>query len=150
MRVFLRDVTVRSYELDAFGHVNHAVYLNYLEPARFDSLEAGGFAPAELAKNGWAIHVVRVEADYLKPVFRGQVLRIRTQVERFRNTSMTISQEIRRVADGPGADPALRARVTTVWIGERGRPICIPDQARRALTGTLPDETEANAGELDG
>ncbi|AAK79973.1 esterase [Clostridium acetobutylicum EA 2018] len=27
---------VRGYELDSFGHVNNAVYLNYLEAARWD------------------------------------------------------------------------------------------------------------------
>lgn len=135
MREFFREVTVRSYELDAFGHVNHAVYLNYLELARFDALEEGGFPPSTLAEHGWAIHVVRIEADYLKPCVQGQLLRIRTQMERFRNTSMTLTQEIRRVTDGPDASPAVRARVTTVWMGENGRPVRIPESARKALGG---------------
>ena len=138
MREFLREVTVRSYELDAFGHVNHAVYLNYLEIARFDALEEGGFPPSALAENGWAIHVVRVEVDYMKPCFQGQVLRIKTRVERFRKTSMIIAQQIYRVADGPEAEPAVRARVTTVWIGEGERPVRIPDWARTALSGGSP------------
>lgn len=135
MKEFVCEVTARSYELDAFGHVNHAVYLNYLELARFDSLQAGGLSPAALARGGWAIHVVRVEADYLKPVFQGQVLRIRTRVEAFRKTSMIIAQTIHRVDDGPDSGPALRARVTTVWIGEGGRPVRIPPAARSALGG---------------
>lgn len=29
------DFTVRGYELDSFGHVNNAVYVNYLEEARW-------------------------------------------------------------------------------------------------------------------
>ncbi len=135
MKEFVRDVTVRSYELDAFGHVNHAVYLNYLELARFVSLEAGGFPPSALAEGGWAIHVVRIEADYLKPAFQGQVLRIRTRVEQFRKTSMIIGQTIHRLDDDPESGPVLRARVTTVWIGEGGRPVRIPASARRALEG---------------
>jgi YbgC/YbaW family acyl-CoA thioester hydrolase len=135
MSEFIREVTVRSYELDAFGHVNHAVYLNYLEVARFDALEQGGFPPSALAENEWAIHVVRVEVDYLKPCFQGQVLRITTRVEQFRRTSMILAQQIHRVADGEEAEPAVRARVTTVWIGEGGRPVRIPDWARAALGG---------------
>ncbi len=131
----MRDVTVRSYELDAFGHVNHAVYLNYLELARFDALEEGGLPPSALTENGWGIHVVRVEVDYLKPCLQGQLLRIRTRTERFRNTSLTIAQEICRAIDGPDAEPAVRARVTAVWIGESGRPVLIPDSARKALEG---------------
>ncbi len=131
----MREVTVRSYELDSFGHVNHAVYLNYLELARFDALEEGGFPPSALAEHGWGIHVARVEVDYLKPCFQGQVLRIKTAVERFRNTSIIIVQEIHRVSDGHDADPALRARVVLVWIGENGRPVRTPDSARQALGG---------------
>ena len=135
MKEFVRDVTVRSYELDALGHVNHAVYLNYLELARYDALEAGGFPPSALAREGWAIHVIRVEVEYLQPSFQGQVLRIRTRVEEFRRSSMVVGQTIHRLDDGPCAEPALRARVTTVWIGPKGRPVRIPTAARRALGG---------------
>lgn len=31
-------VTVRGYELDSFGHVNNAVYLNYVEQAQWEML----------------------------------------------------------------------------------------------------------------
>ena len=33
------SVTVRGYELDSYGHVNHAVYLNYLEQSRWEILK---------------------------------------------------------------------------------------------------------------
>ena len=135
MKEFICDVTVRSYELDALGHVNHAVYLNYLELARYDALETGGLSPPVLAREGWAIHVVRIEVDYLRPSFQGQALRIRTHVEAFRRSSMVIAQTIHRRDDGPAPDAALRARVTTVWIGTKGRPMRIPGVARRALGG---------------
>ena len=32
-------IEVRTSELDSFGHVNHAVYLNYFEHARFEALK---------------------------------------------------------------------------------------------------------------
>jgi len=32
------DLTVRGYELDSYGHVNNAVYLNYFEHGRWDLL----------------------------------------------------------------------------------------------------------------
>ena len=31
-------LTVRGNELDSFGHVNNAIYLNYLEQARWEIL----------------------------------------------------------------------------------------------------------------
>jgi YbgC/YbaW family acyl-CoA thioester hydrolase len=37
--MFEFKVEVRGYELDSFGHVNNAVYLNYFEQARWDILK---------------------------------------------------------------------------------------------------------------
>ena len=38
MKVFTVKFNVRSYECDSYGHVNNAVYLNYLEFARMSAL----------------------------------------------------------------------------------------------------------------
>jgi acyl-CoA thioester hydrolase len=40
--IFEYCVTVRGYELDSFGHVNNAVYLNYLEQARWEVFRDSG------------------------------------------------------------------------------------------------------------
>ena len=63
MRQFTTEIAVRSYELDSFGHVNHAIYLNYFEQARFDALESGGFPLREIYARGWGVHVVGVEGS---------------------------------------------------------------------------------------
>lgn len=133
MRTFETTLRVRSYELDALGHVNHAVYLNYLEQARYDAMEAGGFPHTAVLGRGWGIFVVRIEADYRKQCFQGDRLRIRTRVEAFRKVTMILRHEILREEEGPAAEPALVARVTLVWIGADGRPMRIPPEARRAL-----------------
>ncbi len=121
--------------MDSFGHVNHATYLSYFEQARWDALEEGGFTSDDLRSQGWGIHIVRVEIDYLKPCHQGQILRIHTRTERLRNSSMTMKQEAFRTVDGTGAGAAVRASVTLVWIGTDGRPMRIPEAARRALGG---------------
>lgn len=135
MKNFVCEIRVRGYEIDQFGHVNHATYLNYLEQARWDALEEGGFSHDDLRSRGWGIHIVRVELEYLKPCLQGEVLRIETRMEEFRNTSMTIAQEVFRTSDGEGASPALRGKVVAVWIGEAGRPMRIPEAGRTALGG---------------
>jgi len=140
MSGFETEFRVRSYELDSLGHVNHAVYLNYLEQARYDALTAGGLTPEVIRERGWGVYVVRVEVDYHRECFHEQLLRVTTVVEEFRKASMIIRQDIRRVDDGPMADPAVTARVVLVWIGEGGRPIRVPDEARQALA---PDGPEA-------
>lgn len=35
-------IQVRGYELDSYGHVNNAVYLNYLEQSRWDIIHETG------------------------------------------------------------------------------------------------------------
>jgi len=42
MTGFRIPITVRSYELDALGHVNHAVYHQYAEVARMTGFAAAG------------------------------------------------------------------------------------------------------------
>jgi acyl-CoA thioester hydrolase len=53
-----KELEIRWRDLDAYGHVNHAVYLTYLEEARDEWLEG--------AVGGAALHyvVARVEIDY--------------------------------------------------------------------------------------
>lgn len=123
---------VRSYELDSFGHVNHSVHLNWFEQARFETIEAAGFAPATLAERGWGIHVVRVEVDYRREARLGEEMRITTTVERVRNSSMTLVQ----VAHcEPGGEVVAEARVVLVWIGPGRAPMRIPEEVRARLAG---------------
>lgn len=131
MRHFETRLDIRSYELDAFGHVNHAVYLNYFEQARFEALEQGDFSLASLGKKGWGIHVVRVEVDYRRELRLGDGILIRTWVEEWRKTSMLIGQDARHAESG---DLVAEAKVTAVWIGPDRRPMRIPPEARQALS----------------
>jgi len=126
--------------LDSFGHVNHAVHLNYFEQARFEALARCGFPYDELAKRGWAIHVVRIEVDYLSEILLGDRLRIRTWIEGFRRTSMVMLQEARRDPRAGEADstPVARARVVAVWIGENDRLIRVPAEVREGLGDLEP------------
>jgi thioesterase-3 len=117
---------VRSYELDALGHANHAVYLNWFEQARYDALESAGLSPNELLRRGWGIHVVRIEVDYRAECRLGDPVEVHTVVESVRNSSMTIVQKLYRQTDVLASD----ARVTAVWIGEDGRPMRIPEEIR--------------------
>lgn len=126
-------ITVRSPEIDSFGHVNHAVFLHYLEHARYEALEAAGFSWPLLQERDWQIYVVRIEVDYVAQARRGDRLVVRTWAEGFRRTTMTLAQEIVR-ADDPGV-VVCRARVIAVWIGPNRRPMRVPPQVRSGLSG---------------
>ena len=111
--------------------MNHAVFLNYLEHARYLALEQAGFAWSSLDEYGWQIFVVRIEVDYIAEATRGDDLLIRTWADSFRRTTMVLAQEIVR-ADDPDTVVA-RARVTAVWISPEGRPMRVPDHVREGL-----------------
>lgn len=140
--VFTTTFRVRSYELDALGHVNHAVYLNYLEQARFDALAAGGFPLAEMAARNWGVFVVRIEVDYRKECRQGDLLTVRTQVDEFRKSSMVIGQ----VVEAPNGDTAVEARVVGVWTGGDGRPMRIPPEVRSALSSPADPNPPSSTG----
>ncbi len=121
---------VRSYELDALGHLNHAVFLNYFEQARFDALEAVGIRAGDLARDGWGVHVVRVEVDYRRECVQGEVLLARTRVEGMRNSSMVLHQVL---VEEESKEVAAEARVVAVWVQLGKGPARIPESVRSAL-----------------
>lgn len=130
-------VEVRSYELDSFGHANHAVYLNWLEFGRFEALRAAGFPYAQIRARGWGIYVVRLEIDYLREARLGERLRVSTWAEGYRRTSMVLAQRV--ALDGHPSVEVARARITAVWIGTDGRPMRVPQAVRAALGGDAGD-----------
>jgi YbgC/YbaW family acyl-CoA thioester hydrolase len=129
--VFESRFQARSYELDAFGHVNHAVFLNWLEQARFDVFEQGGFPASELHARGWGVYVVKLEVEYLKEARQGDVLIARTRVAESTRTTIQFAQVL-----SPAGSPdvvSLSARVRAAWIGADRRPARVPPEVRAAL-----------------
>lgn len=129
------SITVRSPELDSFGHVNHAVFLNYLEHGRFEALEKAGLSWSRLDETGRSIFVVRIEVDYLEEAKRGQQLLVRTWAQSFRRTSMVLGQEI--VREEGQQSVVVQAAVTAVWIGANRKPQRVPEEVQRGLLGDL-------------
>ena len=125
--------------MDALGHVNHAVYLNYLEQARFEALEGAGVPFSRLVQEGWGIHVVRIEVDYRAECRMGDELRVSTRADELRNSSMTIIQSLVRKDPAGETVEAVRARIVAVWVSANGRPTRIPDFVRKALSRPGPD-----------
>ena len=126
------SIGVRMAELDSFGHLNHAVYLNYFEHARFEALTEAGFSWEVLDERKWAIFVVRIEVDYLAEVHREDQLLIRSWADSFGRSRMVLAQEMVRQNDPDTV--VARALVTAVWIGPDRRPMRVPDEVRSGLT----------------
>ncbi len=110
-------VRVRFHELDPYGHVNHAVYLTYLEAARIDHLAARGVELLRLAaETGAQLVVVGLEVDFLAAAVAGDELEVTCSVLERRRASTWFTQEIRR-----GPTVLVRARVRTATLDRHGR-----------------------------
>ena len=72
-------VRVRFSECDPLGHVNNAVYLNYLEQVAIDHASVMGWSAAELTEAAGAVFVARKhEIVYHQPAFENDWLLVRT------------------------------------------------------------------------
>lgn len=122
-KTYVCELEVRGYELDRYEHVNHAVYLNYLEHARWKMLEQEGITLKRLAEwKRWPV-VASIEARYLKPTFLGDLLRIETRIASHRRVGFEIEQKMFR-----GVEQVFTAKVGAVIVNEIGRPAEMPEE----------------------
>ncbi len=123
------SLAVRFHELDPYGHVNHTVYLTYLEVARVEHLERGGISLLSLAeRTGVQLVVTEVAARFLAPAVSGDRLEVTCTLVERRRASARFHQEVLR--DG---DELVRAEVRTATVDRRGRPCAMPEQLVAAL-----------------
>jgi len=106
-QMFSTPIELRFSDLDAYGHVNSAIYLTYLETARV-KLFADSFR--ELTEQGIFTVVARAECEYRKPIFYGDHLIVSVQVAKIGRSSFELEY---RLHDG-GETTYATARTTMV------------------------------------
>jgi len=114
---------VRTYECDSYGHVNNAVYLNYLEMARYKFLKDAGFDYPGVVKAGFGVYIARVEIDYKKSAFCDDTLTIKSSPLKRGAVSGVMAQTIFR-----GEEVISEAKVTWAFVDKKGVPTRIPPQ----------------------
>jgi len=134
------EITVYSYECDAFGHLNQAAYLQVFERARWEILARGPGADLFERNKIWPA-VRRAAVDYLLPAFPGDVLRVDAEVERVGETSLEMRQRAVRVRDGK---LLAELHIVFVTIDKEGRPKPIPAEIASVFKprGSGPGEAE--------
>src|SRR5919201_5315743 len=83
------QVKVRHYEVDEYGHVNHATYVHYLETARIEALEEIGLGLKEMRRQGYLIVAADLAVKYHAPAYSGETLEITTHVHDLRGARST-------------------------------------------------------------
>ena len=124
---FVHREVVRYRDADAFGHVNNAVYLTYLEEARNAYLRALG-----LVRRLEDITMIlgRCEIDYRAPLEVGEQVEVGVRPARMGNKSFELAYELR-------AAGRVVAEARTVLVGfdyDRNETAPIPERWRAVLT----------------
>jgi len=116
---------VTSYELDSWGHVNNAVYLNYLEKARNDYMTQKGLNFKKFSE--WGVFPVLSKSiiEYKYPAFADDNLIIYGYVHNYTAASFTLKYNI--VNDN---DEKLIATAETchIIVNKKNKPSRIPDE----------------------
>ena len=123
------SLQVRFRDIDAFGHVNNAVFFSYVELARIEYLLE--VLRPDTPFDRMPLILARVELDYRSPIFFRETVVVDSRVDRIGRTSfdmrhrMTAGDEARLVGD-----------VHTVLVSydyAASRPMPVPDEWRRRI-----------------
>lgn len=120
---FSHQVTARPEHIDELGHVNNAVWVQWIQGLAVAHWDA--VAPPEYVESAiWV--VTRHEIDYLKPVFEGETVTGRTWVE-----TPPAGARFERLMEFSGEDGRPRIKARTIWAmldRASGRPRRVPEE----------------------
>jgi len=122
-----KRIEIRWRDLDAFNHVNHVVFLTYLEEARDEWLGRALGDPGDV----WDYVIARVAVDYRRELGLDDDEVIATcRLARIGNSSVLTKEEIRTRA---GEVAAEAEAVLVARDSETGRSRPLTDEERAAF-----------------
>ena len=135
MSHFSHRLEVRFRDCDAMGHTNNAVYLTYLEQARFSHWRSlWGFGSPQTPPGMPGVILARVECDYRRPARYGDTLEVRMKVAEIGRTSFRYEYEI---VDEQGRLVVTAKTVQVMYDYVAEKPVPIPDDIRALLSQFL-------------
>jgi acyl-CoA thioester hydrolase len=128
-----RRVEIRWRDMDAYGHVNNAVYLTYLEWARDEWIQG----VLGSASDVWDFVLAHVEIDFRSELTQddGEVI-VRCGLDRVGTSSVRTREEIRK-RDGTLSAEAAAVIVPRDPESKASRPL--NDQERKLLDAEAND-----------
>jgi len=85
---------IREAHLDSFGHVNHAVYLNLMEEARWDLITSRGFGMEKIQASQLGPVILDVHIQYKKELRLRASIRIVSKTLSYQHKISTFEQNI--------------------------------------------------------
>lgn len=123
---------VRFRDCDPMGHVNNAVYLTYLEQARFAHWrEIWGMNFERLPEGTPGVILAHAEIDYRRPAKYGDHLEVRISLESIGRTSFSYRYDI---VDGDDQLIATARSVQVMYDYATSKPVPMAEELRTKLT----------------
>ena len=114
-------IRVRGNELDSYGHVNNAIYLNYTEQARWELFQELGLL-GEIVESGKKIVVIESQIKYIQQLRLFDEVDIETQMEK--SAHFLLFRHVLNNIDNK--KPVAKVLVKTVFLDENDKPCDIP------------------------
>lgn len=135
--MFTTTITPRIGDTDGLRHINNNVVPIWFETARNPIFRI--FVPnLELTYKKWNLILAHTETNYIKQIYFGYDVEIRTYVSRIGNSSFTIIQEVWQ--NGQLRCSGLATMVHFNFIKQKSERI--PDDVRKELEKHLITEKE--------
>ncbi len=125
-------ISVRFYELDPYGHLNHSVYIQYFEVGRIDLFASFGWTLGGLAGMGAQIVVSSISTRFISPGIEADELVVESWVEEVKRVTTTFGQRILR-----GDEVLAEQTVVGACVNTDGRPMRFPSEMTEELTAAM-------------
>lgn len=126
-----KRIEIRWRDVDAYEHVNNAVYATYLEECRDEWLEAA----LDGVGDAWDFVLARVAIDFRRELTQDDdVVLVRCRLARIGTSSLTLAEEVRTLA---GELSAESEAVIVARDRESGRSRPLREDERAAFERAL-------------
>jgi acyl-CoA thioester hydrolase len=127
------EFRVRYAESDQMGVVYHAHYLVWCEMGRTELIrDLIGRSYADLEREGYGLAVSDLNIRYHGAARYDNRVRVRTSISEVRSRSVTFDYLITNAETG---DRLASASTTLVSLDKNGRPVAMPPELRRQMSG---------------
>ena len=87
-------ITILEKNLDTFGHVNNATYLELLEEARWDWITQGGFGLKEILSGQMGPTILEIKIRFKREIKNRQKITIKSHVVRYEGKIGEVEQHM--------------------------------------------------------
>ncbi|KIH83427.1 acyl-CoA thioesterase [Pseudomonas batumici] len=135
---FVFDLAVDNADIDELGHVNHSVYVKWLEHCAWSHSLSLGITLADYRRLDRGMAVVRNEVDYLASAYEGERLLIATWIVSVQRITLVRHFQVIRAAD---MCVLLRAITTFACVElSTGKPRRMPEEFATSFGGVIVAE----------